>query len=350
MVTKHELIKPMTWQGDSIKLLNQQKLPSEIEYIFLTDIKDVWNSIHRLNVRGAPAIGITAAYGLALWAKQSKHTNENELRKEFSEQFDYLVSSRPTAVNLYWALDRLRNRIKDVHGIELIKETLEEEAILIQQEDEKVCRLIGEYGYSLFPKEANVLTHCNTGGIATSKYGTALAAFYIAKEKEAGISVFATETRPVLQGSRLTAWELQQADIDVTLITDSMAAHVMQSKKIDAVIVGADRIAANGDTANKIGTMGLAHLAKAFGIPFYIAAPLSTIDLSVADGRDIPIEERSSDEVTHIAGKRIAPEHISVFNPAFDVTPNELITAIITEKGIVKGNYLENLKEVKERN
>jgi len=347
MVIKQEFIKPMTWQGDSIKLLNQQKLPNEIEYIFLTTTQEVWESIQSLKVRGAPAIGITAAYGLALWAKQSTHSSEQKFRQDLSEQFDYLVSSRPTAVNLYWALDRLVNKVKDIHVVEEIKLALEKEAIQIQADDETTCRSIGEYGFSLFPSDAKVLTHCNTGGIATSKYGTALAAFYVGKEEGANTTVFATETRPVLQGSRLTAWELQQADIDVTLITDNMAAHVMQTKKIDAVIVGADRIAANGDTANKIGTYGLALLAKSFNIPFYVAAPLSTIDLSVLDGTGIQIEERSSEEITHIAGKRIAPEGVKVFNPAFDVTPNEFITAIITEKGIVQGDYKEQLLRVK---
>ncbi|PPA69862.1 S-methyl-5-thioribose-1-phosphate isomerase [Jeotgalibacillus proteolyticus] len=348
MTITKDFIKPMTWQGDSIKLLNQQKLPGEIEFIFLTTIEQVWESIHSLKVRGAPAIGITAAYGLALWGLQSDYTSEEDFRKELLEKVNYLVSSRPTAVNLYWALNRLVQSVQAVHGVEEIKSVLVNEAILIQQEDEQTCRAIGEYGFSLFPESATVLTHCNTGGIATSKYGTALGAFYIAKEKGAELSVYATETRPVLQGARLTAWELQQAGVDVTLITDNMAAHVLQSKNVDAVIVGADRIAANGDTANKIGTLGLAHLAKAFNIPFYVAAPFSTIDLAIQDGREIPIEERSSEEITHIAGTRVAPENVNVYNPAFDVTPNELITAIITEKGIVKGNYAEELKRVKE--
>ncbi|TDL31724.1 S-methyl-5-thioribose-1-phosphate isomerase [Jeotgalibacillus sp. S-D1] len=347
MAIKQDFIKPMTWQGDSIKLLNQQKLPNEIEFIFLTSIEQVWDSIHSLKVRGAPAIGITAAYGLALWGLQSNYDSATEFRHELTKQFDYLVSSRPTAVNLYWALERLVNSVKYVEDVGGIKETLVKEAVLIQEEDERTCRAIGENGFSLFPDNPTILTHCNTGGIATSKYGTALGAFYVAKEKGANLSVFATETRPVLQGSRLTAWELQQAGVDVTLITDNMAAHVMKNKKIDAVIVGADRIAANGDTANKIGTLGLALLAKALNIPFYVAAPLSTIDLTVQDGNGITIEERSSEEVTHIAGTRIAPENVKVYNPAFDVTPNHLITAIITEKGVVEGSYLESLKEIK---
>ncbi|MBM7579161.1 S-methyl-5-thioribose-1-phosphate isomerase [Jeotgalibacillus terrae] len=341
-----EFIKPVIWEGDAIRLLNQQKLPGEVEYIFLKTIEDVWDSISELKVRGAPAIGIAAAYGLALWAKKNGSDDLQTLKTDLTEKSAYLNSSRPTAVNLSWALQRLLKASGEEASAEKVITRLETEAILIQQEDEETCRRIGEYGFSLLPEQATVLTHCNTGAIATSKYGTALGAFYIAKEQGADISVFATETRPVLQGARLTAWELQQAGIDVTLITDNMAAHVLRTKQIDAILVGADRITANGDTANKIGTYGLAILAKAHGIPFYIAAPLSTIDLHTATGDDIVIEERHAEEITHIAGKRIAPEGINVFNPAFDVTPHELITGIITEKGIVSGDYESGLAEL----
>ncbi|TFE01769.1 S-methyl-5-thioribose-1-phosphate isomerase [Jeotgalibacillus salarius] len=339
-------IKPVIWESDAIRLLNQQKLPGEVEYIFLKTIEDVWDSISELKVRGAPAIGITAAFGLALWAKKSGLNNLEILKSELGVKAEYLNSSRPTAVNLSWALQRLLKAAEEEASAEKVIERLETEAILIQQQDEETCKRIGEYGFSLLPDNANVLTHCNTGAIATSKYGTALGAFYIAKERGADLHVYATETRPVLQGARLTAWELQQAEIDVTLITDNMAAHVLKTKKIDAVLVGADRITANGDTANKIGTYGIAILAKAHGIPFYVAAPLSTIDLHTATGDDIVIEERHAEEVTHIGGKRIAPEDINVFNPAFDVTPSGLISGIVTEKGIVTGDYHTKLKEL----
>ncbi|MDZ5710960.1 S-methyl-5-thioribose-1-phosphate isomerase [Jeotgalibacillus haloalkalitolerans] len=337
-------IKPVIWEGDAIRLLNQQKLPREVEYIFLKTIEDVWNSITELKVRGAPAIGITAAFGLALWAKNSGLNELEILKSELAVKAVYLNSSRPTAVNLSWALQRLLKAAEEEASAAKVIERLETEAILIQQQDEETCKRIGEYGFSLLPDDATVLTHCNTGAIATSKYGTALGAFYIAKEQGSDIHVYATETRPVLQGARLTAWELQQADIAVTLITDNMAAHVLKTKNIDAILVGADRITANGDTANKIGTYGLAILAKAHGIPFYVAAPLSTIDLETATGDDIVIEERHAEEITHIGGKRIAPEDINVFNPAFDVTPHGLISGIVTEKGIVTGDYQTKLK------
>ncbi|WP_227394700.1 S-methyl-5-thioribose-1-phosphate isomerase [Jeotgalibacillus aurantiacus] len=346
MTVKQDFIKPVIWEGESIKLLNQQKLPGSVEYIFLTTAEDVWDAIVELKVRGAPAIGITAAYGLALWAKNSEAETTEELLQSLKKTADYLNSARPTAVNLAWALHRLVRVAEQQSTIPSIKGKLELEAIAIQREDEETCRLIGENGYSLLPEGANVLTHCNTGAIATSKYGTALGAFYIAKERGNEIHVYATETRPVLQGARLTAWELQQADIDVTLITDNMAAHVLKTKNIDAIIVGADRITANGDTANKIGTYGLALLAKAHDIPFYIAAPLSTIDLDTATGEDIVIEERKAEEVTHLGGQRIAPEGVQVFNPSFDVTPNELITAIITEKGVIRGDYQQELQKL----
>lgn len=340
------LIKPVIWEGDAIRLLNQQKLPGEVEYIFLKTIEDVWDSITELKVRGAPAIGIAAAFGLALWAKNSGLKEPEILKAELAVKAAYLNSSRPTAVNLSWALQRLLKVAEEEPTAAKVIERLETEAILIQQQDEETCKRIGENGFSLLPDDATVLTHCNTGAIATSKYGTALGAFYIAKERGSNIHVYATETRPVLQGARLTAWELQQADIDVTLITDNMAAHVLRTKNVDAILVGADRITANGDTANKIGTYGLAILAKAHGIPFYVAAPLSTIDLETATGDDIVIEERNAEEITHLAGKRIAPEGIQVFNPAFDVTPHGLISGIVTEKGIVRGDYQTKLKEL----
>ncbi|ANB59220.1 S-methyl-5-thioribose-1-phosphate isomerase [Anoxybacteroides amylolyticum] len=330
--------RSVEWNETSITILNQQKLPFQTEYLELKELEDVWDAIATLKVRGAPAIGMTAAYGLAL-AAQQYNGSIAEFQKQLQKARTYLASARPTAVNLVWALDRLVKSVAKATSVNEAKTTLIHEAIRIQVEDEDTCRAIGEYALSLFQEGDRVLTICNAGSIATARYGTALAPFYLAKEKGVHLHVYASETRPVLQGARLTTWELMQAGIDVTLITDNMAAQTMKTKHINAVIVGADRIAANGDTANKIGTFGLALLARSFGIPFYVAAPLSTIDLSTKTGDDIPIEERNPEEVTHLAGTRIAPEGVNVYNPAFDVTPNELITAIITEKGIIRGNY-----------
>ncbi|AEV18439.1 S-methyl-5-thioribose-1-phosphate isomerase [Geobacillus sp. G4] len=331
--------RSVEWRETHVTILNQQKLPSIIEYIDLHTLEDVYEAIATLKVRGAPAIGITAAYGLALAALRYDTESLDEFRRRLKRDRDYLASARPTAVNLFWALDRLVTAAADALSVNEAKTTLVHEAIRIQVEDEDVCRRIGEHALSLFRPGERVMTICNAGSIATARYGTALAPFYLAKEKGIELSVYALETRPVLQGARLTAWELMQAGVDVTLITDNMAAQAIKAKGIGAIIVGADRIAQNGDTANKIGTFGLALLAKSFDIPFYVAAPLSTIDLTTKTGADIPIEERHPDEVTHIAGVRIAPEGVNVYNPAFDVTPNELITAIITEKGIIRGNY-----------
>jgi methylthioribose-1-phosphate isomerase len=331
--------RSVEWNDTHITILNQQKLPLETEYLELKEIKGVWDAIATLKVRGAPAIGITAAYGLALAAQHYETDSMTEFKQLLQKDRDYLASSRPTAVNLFWALNRLVSSIENAISVNEAKTTLVHEAIRIQVEDEDVCRRIGEHALSLFQNNDRILTICNAGSIATARYGTALAPFYLAKEKGVHLHVFASETRPVLQGARLTTWELMQAGVDVTLITDNMAAQTIQAKNINAIIVGADRIAANGDTANKIGTFGLALLAKAFSIPFYVAAPLSTIDLTTKTGKDIPIEERNPEEITHIAGTRIAPEGVNVYNPAFDVTPHELITAIITEKGIIRGNY-----------
>ncbi|KAF0995905.1 S-methyl-5-thioribose-1-phosphate isomerase [Geobacillus sp. TFV-3] len=331
--------RSVEWRGTHVTILNQQKLPTVTEYIDLHTLEDVYDAIATLKVRGAPAIGITAAYGLALAASSYDTESVDEFRRRLKQDRDYLAGARPTAVNLFWALDRLVAAVENAASINEAKTTLIHEAIHIQVEDEDVCRRIGEHALSLFQPGDRVMTICNAGSIATARYGTALAPFYLAKEKGIELSVYALETRPVLQGARLTAWELMQAGVDVTLITDNMAAQTIKEKQISAVIVGADRIAQNGDTANKIGTFGLALLAKSFDIPFYVAAPLSTIDLATKTGADIPIEERHPDEVTYIAGVRIAPEGVNVYNPAFDVTPNELITAIITEKGIIGGNY-----------
>lgn len=339
-------IRSVKWEEDKIILLDQRLLPAKTDFLTLTTIEDVWEAIFELKVRGAPAIGIAAAYGLALWAIQSNETDIKSFKEQLKEKAAYLESSRPTAVNLSWALKRLVAKVITVSTVAHSKETILSEAISIDQEDEKVCRQIGEYALTLFKDGDTLLTHCNAGGIATSRYGTALAPFYLAKERGITLRAFASETRPVLQGARLTAWELNELGVDVTLITDNMVAHTMKSKVVNAVIVGADRIAANGDTANKIGTYGIALLAKAHNIPFYVAAPLSTIDLETASGDSIEIEERNPDEVRTLNGEYITPRDINVFNPAFDVTPAELIAGIVTEKGIITGDYKAKLREL----
>ncbi|MEM5017838.1 S-methyl-5-thioribose-1-phosphate isomerase [Metabacillus indicus] len=338
--------RSVEWKESYIRLLDQQKLPAATEYLHLETVEDVWDAIKTLKVRGAPAIGIAAAFGLALAAKNYETDDISEFQKWLSRDHDYLASSRPTAVNLSWALSRLKNSVQHATSAEEAKTVLLHEAIQIQVEDEETCRKIGEHALPLFNEGNAVMTICNAGSIATARYGTALSPFYLAKEKGIPLRVYACETRPVLQGSRLTAWELMEAGVDVTLITDSMAAHTIRTKQISAIIVGADRIAANGDTANKIGTYGLALLAHAFQIPFYVAAPLSTFDPLTGSGADIPIEERDAAEITHIAGCRVAPEGVQVFNPAFDVTPHELITGIITEEGVLSGDYLLEIESL----
>lgn len=309
-------------------------------------MKDCWTAIKRLEVRGAPAIGDAAAYGVVLGLKEINAEDFDGFYQHFRKNKEYLASARPTAVNLFWALDRmervaLANREKAVPEI---KKILEAEAEKIRQEDENTCRLIGEYGAELLTEGMTVLTHCNAGRLATAKYGTALSPIYVAKERGINVKVYADETRPLLQGARLTAYELQDAGVDVTLITDNMAAYVMKLGRIDMVIVGCDRVAANGDAANKIGTYGVAQLAKAHNIPFYVAGPFSTIDLATATGADIVVEERDPVEITNGFGKQTAPDGVKVFNPAFDVTDHELITGFITEKGIIKAPFDENFR------
>ncbi|OPH46863.1 S-methyl-5-thioribose-1-phosphate isomerase [Paenibacillus ferrarius] len=342
-------LQSLRWNGQQLDLLDQRLLPEEIVYLPLETAPQVWEAIQHLKVRGAPAIGIAAAYGVYLGIREVDAA-ANGLLAEVQKQADYLATSRPTAVNLFWALDRIRAHAGRLaaEGVSpaAFKEALLDEAQKIQAEDEETNRRIGEHALTLFEDGFGVLTHCNAGGLATAKYGTALAPFYLAKEQGLNIKVFADETRPVLQGARLTAFELQQAGVDVTLICDNMAGAVMSKGWIQAVIVGTDRVAANGDVANKIGTYSVAVLAKAHGIPFYVASPLSTIDLNTPTGGDIPIEERHEDEITQGFGKRTAPKGVKVFNPAFDVTPNEYVTAIITEKGIVQAPYTENLRKL----
>ncbi|MGG2201505.1 S-methyl-5-thioribose-1-phosphate isomerase [Paenibacillus validus] len=347
-------LQSVRWNSleDRLDLLDQRLLPDEIVYLELTTAKQVWDAIKQLAVRGAPAIGIAAAFGVYLGVRSFDGSRE-ALLAEVGRQCDYLATSRPTAVNLFWALDRMRARAEALLGAsgegvetEAAKRALLDEAAAIQAEDEETCRLIGEHALELFEDGMGVLTHCNAGGLATARYGTALAPMYLAKEKGIVLKVFADETRPVLQGARLTAFELQQAGVDVTLICDNMAGAVMAKGWVQAVIVGTDRVAANGDVANKIGTYSVAVLAKAHGIPFYVACPMSTIDLNTPSGADIPIEERHEDEITQGFGKRTAPVGVKVYNPAFDVTPNEYVTAIITEKGVVRAPYGENLKKL----
>ncbi len=343
MTTLAPLPYSVQWDDTHITLLNQQALPSITEFIELHSVDDVYDSILTLKVRGAPAIGLTAAFGVALGAKQETTAELVEFKKNVTRHIEKLASSRPTAVNLFWALRRMENTLQAAQSISTAKEALVSEAKAIFAEDEEMCRKIGEHGLSLFTRGDSILTHCNAGGIATARYGTALAPFHLAKERDFPLKVYACETRPVLQGARLTAWELMQAGVDVTLISDNMAAHTIHQKRINGIIVGADRIAANGDTANKIGTLGLAILAKHFGIPFYVAAPSTTFDLTLESGTSIPIEERNEAEITFIQGVRIAPENVKTFNPAFDVTPNHLITSIITENGIITPDFIKNI-------
>lgn len=339
------------WEGNiegRVRLIDQTLLPAELKYIYCEDLKSIWRAIKTLTVRGAPAIGIAAVTGVLLGIKDIRTDDTEAFFKELKNVTNYLGSSRPTAVNLFWGLFRMErvaweNRDKPVH---IIKEILLQEAINVQNEDKSICRQIGENGAKFIKDGDGVLTHCNAGGLATADYGTALAVMFKANENGKKFKVYADETRPLLQGARLTTWELMHAGIDVTLICDNMAAHVMKLGKIQCVIVGADRIAANGDAANKIGTYGVSILAKEHGIPFYVAAPVSTFDLNTTSGDEIPIEERSSEEVTCGFGKRTAPEGVMVFNPAFDVTPAKNITAIITEKGVIEKPSTENVQKI----
>ncbi len=327
-----------------IRLIDQTKLPISFEHVETNDITVVWDAIKTLQVRGAPAIGIAAAMGVAVAIQKSDAEGEG-LLAVVTRAADYLATSRPTAVNLFWALDRMQSVARDNSQLLPLafKLRMVEEAMLIRDEDANMCHAIGKHGATLLKDDQTILTHCNAGSLATAEYGTALAPIYAATEQGKRIAVFSDETRPLLQGSRLTAWELNQAGIDVTVICDNMAAQVMKEGRIDAVFVGSDRIAANGDAANKIGTYGIALAAKAHNIPFYVLAPTSTIDFDCPCGDDIPIEERAAEEVTEGFGKRTAPEGIKVYAPAFDVTPAELITAIICEKGIARPDFTESL-------
>ncbi len=343
-----EEIQPVVYKDGKVLFLDQRALPEKTIWLEINTIEDCFLAIKTLAVRGAPAIGIGAAFGMVIASKDAPESSYLKYLNYMKNAKDYLKTSRPTAVNLFWALDRIENIVlkhKDLPVFK-IKELVEEEAVLIQKEDEEVCRKIGENGQTFIKDGMGILTHCNAGALATSKYGTALAPVYVAKERGIDVRVFADETRPLLQGSRLTAYELYQSGIDVTLITDNMAAMVMKKGWIDACIVGCDRVAANGDAANKIGTYGVALLAKAHNIPFYVACPISTIDIKTKTGDDIPIEERDKMEIIQGMGKQIAPLMVKTYNPAFDVTPNHLISGIITERGIITAPYDEGIKRI----
>lgn len=354
MTETQNKLETLNWQGDAasgqLVLIDQTRLPVELVTLACRDVATVWEAIKMLRVRGAPAIGIAAAYGVVLGTQSSASSEEVCARGE--EAADYLATSRPTAVNLFWALDRMRGVLADIRtqaddwSPAGAQRRLLQEATAIHDEDRRMCHAIGTHGANLLADQAGVLTHCNAGGLATAEYGTALSVFFTAQDQGKSLHVFVDETRPLLQGARLTAWELVQRGIDATLICDSMAAQVMREGKVQAVVTGADRIAANGDSANKIGTYSLAVLARAHGIPFYIAAPSSTFDLSISSGEQIPIEERKAEEITHGFGKQTAPVGVDVYNPAFDVTPAEYIRAIITEAGVIEPVNEENVRRM----
>jgi methylthioribose-1-phosphate isomerase len=361
------MLQTLSWTGQALRLLDQTRLPTETVYVECLDERQVWDSIKRLVVRGAPAIGVAAAFGVYLGVREYSPPELLQFYTRLNEVADHLATSRPTAVNLFWALERMRrvarkagrdtHRLESRESIEVIKARLLRECEAMVEEDNRVCRAIGKHGLELlralhaqrrgageFPRSAEprpieVLTHCNAGGLATVQYGTALAPIYIGHEQGVEFHVWSDETRPLLQGSRITAFELSANDIPVTVICDSMAASVMAQGKIDAVIVGTDRVAANGDVANKIGTLSVAIAARHFGIPFIVAAPTSSIDLSLASGKEIPIEERGPEEISKGLGRQTAPDDVDIYNPAFDVTPADLVTAIVTEKGVARPPY-----------
>lgn len=334
------MVETIEWTSAGVVMIDQTKLPRQEVYVTCTDYRQVAEAIRDMIIRGAPAIGVAAAMGVALGMQDA------ETQAELDEICDTLAKTRPTAVNLFWAIERMRNRYRELDGLPLaeVRKALKDEAQQIRLEDIAINEAIGRNGADLVPDHKTVLTHCNAGALATAGYGTALGVIRAAVAAGKQIDVFADETRPYLQGSRLTVWELQQDHIPATLITDNMAGHFLRSGRIGCVVVGADRIAANGDVANKIGTYSVAVLAKENGIPFYVAAPVSTLDLTLTSGDQIPIEQRSASEVTHVYGVAVAPEGIAVENPAFDVTPNRYVGAIITEKGVARAPYEESLR------
>jgi methylthioribose-1-phosphate isomerase len=343
------VVSTVAWDDGAVVMIDQRRLPGEQVFLRCRQPREVAEAIRNMTIRGAPAIGVAAAFGLALAARGSKAQGA-ALAAEFERACGELAHTRPTAVNLFWAIDRMRRRFQAAAEMDgaALRQALLDEALAIQAEDLAACRRMGDLGAELLPQEARVLTHCNAGALATAGYGTALGVVRSAARLGKIKNVFADETRPYLQGARLTAWELMQDGIPTTLIADNMAGHLMARGEVNAVVVGADRIAANGDVANKIGTYSVAILAKEHGIPFYVAAPVSTIDLSTPDGSKIPIEERSPDEVTHHGGRRLAPEGVAVRNPAFDVTPHRYVTAIVCERGVARAPYGDSLRALLE--
>ena len=335
-------------EGDVVVMIDQRKLPAQEVYVRCKTAAEVARAIKTMVIRGAPAIGVAAAMGIALGMRRSTATGTQKFAAEFHKACEVMAATRPTAVNLFWAIERMRRSFSAAaqagESVDQIKDRLEREAQAIHDEDVESCRALGAFGAEVVPADARILTHCNAGALATAGYGTALGVIRGAVEKGKRVAVFADETRPFLQGARLTAWELVRDGIPTTVITDNMTAALMRQVPIDLVVVGADRIAANGDTANKIGTYGVAVLAREHNVPFYVAAPLSTIDLNTPDGAHIPIEERNAREVTHVGSAQLTPEGAAIWNPAFDVTPHRYIAGIITDRGIFRPPYVESLR------
>src|SRR4051812_507741 len=334
--------------GDVVVMIDQRKLPVQEVYVRCKSAPEVARAIKTMVIRGAPAIGVAAAWGIAIGMRRSTATGTQKFAAEFQKICDLMAATRPTAVNLFWAIERMKHAfgsaVQAGQSVEQIKDVLDREAQMIHDEDLASCRAMGAFGAGVVPADARILTHCNAGALATAGYGTALGVIRGAVDAGKAVAVFADETRPFMQGARLTAWELMRDGIDTTIITDNMSASLMGQGKVNFVVVGADRIAANGDTANKIGTYGVAVLAREHNIPFYVAAPLSTIDLRTPDGAHIPIEERNAREVSHIGGAQMAPADAKIWNPGFDVTPHRFIAGIITEKGILRAPYITSLK------
>jgi methylthioribose-1-phosphate isomerase len=344
------MLPTIEWKGDAVVMIDQRKLPAAEIYVTCSTAAQVAKAIKTMVIRGAPAIGVAAAMGIALGLRKSHATGTKQLAVDFQKTCDMMAATRPTAVNLFWAIDRMKRTFAETAqaggSVTDITSRLEAEAVSIHDEDVASCRSMGAYGATLVPDAATILTHCNAGALATAGYGTALGVIRSAVEQGKKIAVLADETRPFLQGARLTAWELVKEGIDTTVITDNMAGAVMRQGDIDLVVVGADRIAANGDVANKVGTYSVAVLAKEHGIPFYVAAPMSTVDLNTPDGSQIPIEQRNVREVTHVGSSQLTPGGARIRNPAFDVTPAKYVTAIITERGIARAPYSESLAQL----
>ncbi len=339
------MVETIQWKDGAVVMIDQTRLPLHVEYVTCRTYQEVATAIRDMIIRGAPAIGVAAAMGVALGAMQAE---EGDLDGQMETICETLAKTRPTAVNLFWAIDRMKRLYRSLRGrpVAEIRERMVAEALVVREEDIAICRAIGDHGAELVPDHKTVLTHCNAGALATAGYGTALGVIRSAVAAGKQVDVFADETRPFLQGARLTVWELQQDGIPTTLITDNMAGHFMKAGRIGCVVVGADRIAANGDVANKVGTYSVAVLAKENGVPFFVAAPISTLDLTLASGEQIPIEQRAASEVTHVFGHQVAPEGTAVQNPAFDVTPARYVSAIITEKGVARAPYEESLRKM----